>query len=259
MSLKKYNHLKQFSFESLNTDQQKFILEYEIKLSNEQNKRKKLMEQQQKDAPEPKKPILNIPTATIKQWFDFYYKDLFKKDFIYTEQNKGVMNAIFMYFGRDPKFEDIHPDFKLSKGLGLIGGCGCGKTTLMQTFEKIGKDFYTKHQSLFFYFTLISCNMISMEYQADETKREITQYSKGLRCFDDLGSEKNVFGDKNLMEQILEQRYYELVTQRKGMNRTHFTTNLSKDDLKERYGDRVFDRLKETINFIPMKGESFRK
>lgn len=40
---------------------------------------------------------------------------------------------------------------------------------------------------------------------------------------------------------------------------TIFTTNLSPAKISERYGERVWDRMKEWCNFIDFKGESLRK
>ena len=150
-------------------------------------------------------------------------------------------------------------NYKLSKGLALIGSVGTGKTTIMKTFEKLGTDFYKKHNSTMFLFKMDSCNKLSIEYQSDQDKRDITNYIHGSRCFDDLGSEKNVFGSQNLMEQIMEQRYYEQVSKRNLNIKTHLTTNLDFNGLGERYGDRVQDRLKEQCNFIILNSKSFRK
>lgn len=258
---KKYNFYKQYSFDTLTSEQQKFMLDYEIQVANEQADRKRILEEQQKNEQilaEPKEKII-INKEKVKEWFEFYYKKTFSKSFEYNEENTEIMDLIFMYFARDKAFELQHESYSLDKGLALIGGCGSGKTTIMQTFSLLGQDFFKKHQSLLFFFKMSSCNKLSIEYQSDEQKRDLTNYIYGIRCFDDLGSEKNVFGDKNLMEQIMEQRYYEQFTQRKLNSKTHFTTNLSIKELKERYGDRVQDRLKEQCNFIIFKGKSFRK
>lgn len=40
---------------------------------------------------------------------------------------------------------------------------------------------------------------------------------------------------------------------------THFTTNLNAAEIKERYGVRFYDRLKESCNWIVLEGESFRE
>lgn len=259
MSDRKYNHLKQFSFDALTAEQQKYLLECELKKANEQQQRREYLEQQAKQGTPIEKEVILVDYDNVKKWFEHFYKQIYNKPFEYTEDNRVVMDIIFYYFAKDERFEQLGPRFKLNKGLGLLGSVGTGKTSMMQAFELLGDSFYKKYKSPFFLFRMSSCNKISLEYQSREDKRDITNYCYGARCFDDLGSEKNVFGDKSLMEQILEQRYNEQIALRKESNITHFTTNLSLDELALRYGDRVFDRLQEQCNFIPLNGKSFRK
>ena len=40
---------------------------------------------------------------------------------------------------------------------------------------------------------------------------------------------------------------------------THFTTNLSPEELRIRYGDYIFDRLVEMCDWVHIEGQSFRK
>lgn len=40
---------------------------------------------------------------------------------------------------------------------------------------------------------------------------------------------------------------------------THFTTNLTPEQLRQRYGEYIFDRLIEMCEWYHMEGESFRK
>ena len=259
MNHRKYNHLKQFNFDALTADQQKFILEYEIEKANEQQRRREILEEQAKKGVPIEKTKIVVDYDNVKKWFEQFYLKMFNKEFQYTEDNKLIMDLLFYYFAKDIRFEEFNPRFKLNKGIGIIGSVGTGKTTTMQAFEMLGNNFFKAYKSPFFLFKINSCNKISLEYQSREDKRDITNYCYGARCFDDLGSEKNVFGDKSLMEQILEQRYFEQITLRKQSNITHFTTNLNLDELALRYGDRVFDRLQEQCNFIPLNGASFRR
>jgi DNA replication protein DnaC len=39
----------------------------------------------------------------------------------------------------------------------------------------------------------------------------------------------------------------------------YYTTNLNYDELNERYGERVMDRLRETCYFLILEDTSFRK
>lgn len=68
-------------------------------------------------------------------------------------------------------------------------------------------------------------------------------------CFDDLGTEANAkyFGkEKNVMAEIILNRY----DNKLDFHSTHITTNLTADKIKEQYGTRVTDRMKEMFNII---------
>jgi DNA replication protein DnaC len=79
-------------------------------------------------------------------------------------------------------------------------------------------------------------------------------------CFDDLGTEdteKAHYGNRtNVMEKIILNRYDHCRNKL-----THFTTNLTAEQIKETYGLRVTDRLREMVNVLdfPTGTKSFRK
>jgi hypothetical protein len=58
-------------------------------------------------------------------------------------------------------------------------------------------------------------------------------------------------------QQIIELRY-EVFKRTGGRNRTCFTTNLNKELLKEKYGERCYSRLIEMCNIIALTGEDLR-
>jgi len=75
-------------------------------------------------------------------------------------------------------------------------------------------------------------------------------------CFDDLGTEDEVrhYGSvTNVLGQIILMRY-ELFQSRKVM--THFTSNLTSDQIGNHYGERVRSRLREMCNWIEYSPES---
>ena len=78
---------------------------------------------------------------------------------------------------------------------------------------------------------------------------------------DDLGTENEDFmqyGQRaNPLAELLEKRY-DLSFHRDRV-RTVVTSNLTDQQLKERYGFRVFDRLREMFAVVTVKGESLRK
>lgn len=263
ISLKKYQFLKQFSYQALSEEDKKMIDHYErekeIELRELNSSKIKVEENKIQTTKLPFAPI-NL----VREYFEFFYKDLFGVDFIYRNEQRDSMDLIFMYFGKNPDFEKENESFSLSKGLGLFGKPGTGKTTVLQTFEKLGKEYQKKFNNPFFMFNLYNCKEIAFNYQADEKERDLTSmYSKGVKCFDDLGTEDLSFGRFNCMEYILENRYNERFLRQNKSVVTHFTTNLSahaeNDQIKDFYGFRIRDRLKQMSNFILLDGESMRK
>jgi DNA replication protein DnaC len=75
-------------------------------------------------------------------------------------------------------------------------------------------------------------------------------------CIDDLGAERPSikYGDRDeIMRLVIERR----VRERKG--RTHVTTNLTGEQIRERYGDRILDRLMGMCKVFKMVGQSRRE
>ena len=74
---------------------------------------------------------------------------------------------------------------------------------------------------------------------------------------DDIGFEKtesvNYGNRRDIMERVILARYMVFPE-----HQTHFSTNLTEDQLKERYGDRIYSRLREMCLFVTMKGEDRR-
>ena len=78
-------------------------------------------------------------------------------------------------------------------------------------------------------------------------------------CFDDLGTEDEVkhFGTQtNAMAQVILMRYN--LFQSRQVH-THFTSNLTADQIEFHYGDRVRSRLREMCNWIEYTADSTDK
>lgn len=79
-------------------------------------------------------------------------------------------------------------------------------------------------------------------------------------CFDDFGLEsvsvKNYGNEQNILEEIMLDRYDLALSC--GL-KTFITTNLTPDMIEENYGPRVRDRFRETMNYLTLTGETFRK
>ena len=138
----------------------------------------------------------------------------------------------------------------LEKGILLSGPVGCGKTSLMSLLKSFSSA--NKHH------IIKPCRDIAFEFHKNGF--DVIQRYAGnsfipgkpinFVCFDDLGTEPDLkyYGqDCNVMAEIILSRYERFTRSRK---LTHFTTNLSADEIEERYGPRVRSRLREMCNLI---------
>jgi len=144
------------------------------------------------------------------------------------------------------------------KGLMLIGTSGNGKTTRMEAMAE-----------LFGFPVLRAAEMVQKVSLAsyNGTVKDICNYPRfgnvsNPRCYDlvidDLGIEPpivNNFGTKHdYMEEVLAERYEAM---RKGAV-THFSSNLTAEQIKERYGDRIYSRFKAMCIVVTMPNRDLR-
>lgn len=128
------------------------------------------------------------------------------------------------------------------KGLLMFGGCGLGKSVIgMYILPLLIKDVHKKVVNIF---------------SAQELNKKIDEILKlHIIYIDDIGTEDNLnsYGNKRMP-------FAELCddAEKKG-KLLILTTNLSIDELTERYGDRVVDRLIATTKAVPFAGDSLRK
>ena len=128
------------------------------------------------------------------------------------------------------------------KGLLMFGGCGLGKSVIgMYILPLLIKDVHKKVVNIF---------------SAQELNQKIDEILKlHIVYVDDIGTEDNLnsYGNKRVA-------FAELCdsAEKKG-KLLILTTNLSIDELTQRYGDRVVDRLIATTKAVPFTGDSLRK
>lgn len=128
------------------------------------------------------------------------------------------------------------------KGLLLIGGCGLGKTLIAtRVIPLLMLNFCAKRATI--------C-----------TARELAQtpdaiIAKHIIVVDDVGTESmsNIYGNKRLP-------FAELcdAAEHKG-KLLILTSNLTADEIKERYGERVIDRLRAITKPVVFTGKSMRR
>lgn len=105
-------------------------------------------------------------------------------------------------------------------------------------------------------FGIVTCKKLEHMYD-EQGSCIIDKYSEckldGVKrehgwAFDDLGYEsmgKHYGKELNVLEDVLE-----LINTRKTWRVMHATSNLSSAQLKEKYGDRIFSRMRMMFNFI---------
>lgn len=189
------------------------------------------------------------------------------KMIVIDEHNEWIVKALCMYFTGDPRFEDLR-NFSLQKGIYLFGNPGVGKTFLMQMFS----------QNQVASYSMVSARTIEAEFSKAKTTKdsdeggetEINYYSHIIEvpmngnpygherlglCIDDIGTEtmgKHYGKEKNVITEVILNRY----DNRLAHKMTHVTTNLNAEEIEQRYGSRVRDRMREMFNLLEFKSEA---
>lgn len=127
-------------------------------------------------------------------------------------------------------------------GLLLMGSIGTGKTTLGWALRMGWCKFLTVAD-------IKKCDWIAEKVKQDaDWVNEIARV-KGLMVLDDLGTESKVWGEESMLP-ILYRRIDAWMP-------TVITTNLNTDQIRERYGERLIDRLR-TFDKIVLNYDSLR-
>lgn len=138
----------------------------------------------------------------------------------------------------------LNPD----KSLFLIGPPGVGKTFFMRRWIKAQGVYLNE--------------LIAYDVEKGFVKEGLdypNMYSHGDMFIDDIGIESdmiNIFGTKHYPVQTLIFYRHNKYINNKYL--THFTSNLNYKAIKEKYGERVLDRLYEMCNFVIVTGTSYR-
>lgn len=184
---------------------------------------------------------------------------------------KPVITALSLYFTNSPEFELLDPSeynsqdaqFSLNKGIWMWGNPGTGKTLMMEMFNRNARVCYE----------VIHCPKLAYEYTkyGDEaidrygrilpavaSASNFSQKFMGV-CYNDLGVEtipsKHYGNPINVIENLVLQAYENKVP----YWHRFVTTNLPFDQVKQFYGIRFLDRVKECFNIIEVRGQSLRK
>ena len=179
----------------------------------------------------------------ILTYLDVKGKMLFGQKFRIYDEDREVLLKLCYYFIRD-KENCASYGIDVEKGILLSGPVGSGKTTLMKLLRHL--------VPLQRPYEMIPSRNVTFSFN-HLGYRTIEDYGNTkFFCFDDLGVEPpgRFYGkDLNVMGEVLLSRY-ELFLQTNKKLKTHATTNLSADELEERYGHRVRSRMRELFNLI---------
>lgn len=138
------------------------------------------------------------------------------------------------------------------RGVLIYGNVGSGKTFVMDVLLRVIHNQDKKKFS--------KVNAIDLITDFNTNGHDVfKRYQQKNVFFDDLGAEtKGKFFGENMeaFEKLIQIRYNDF---RDYGVLTHFTTNLTKKDMMQRYGERIVSRLKEMCEAIVLGGDEKEK
>lgn len=172
------------------------------------------------------------------------------KELIFDDATKGHIEQVARWL--------VEPHGK--PGLILMGLCGNGKTTMMRALSRLIE--YVSEMTVGY-----SKRTVMPMYPAKEIARMCAASDKERKDFKEL-SGLEILGIDDLGEEPKEVMSYgmiytpltDLICERYDHQlATVITTNLTKEQLSEKYGVRVYDRFREMLDIITFTNPSYRK
>lgn len=165
------------------------------------------------------------------------YVDKYTDDFIYgdAENEKFLENIVNYFFTGETTLDR-------NKGLMIRGSFGVGKTDILRIIQKM----LPQNKK----FAYNPANDVVAEYNIGGDEAIAVYKQKKERLFDDFGAEeigKHFGNNVEVFQKIIYSRYDLLKYQH---IKTHITTNLSNEQMAEKYGERAYDRLKDMFNLV---------
>jgi len=180
--------------------------------------------------------------------FEEYYKALVEEtgaDFILGTAEKQILGQLCLWYAADERFKG-----SLRKGLLIHGACGTGKTKMCKTLGRVMQTVERKNLKIVSAYDLQRLYERQLDDEIDVLRK------RDLLVIDDIGVESvetRYYGNTSEpFKDLFYYRYQERKT-------TIITTNLTHRELKSRYGDRIYDRMRETLNDVELDGKSKRK
>lgn len=172
--------------------------------------------------------LVRLESDSFAGKFDEYGTIVLSGGYLYDSENKDAIEACI----------DVFENSKC--GLILIGNPGSGKTLFFEMCRRIIPATDPRN------FVMKNVLDIVLEFNDKAIGHKVFRKWEDKNVFfDDLGTEDvgHLYGEKvEVFEKFIQFRYE--LWRNKGL-KTHFTTNLSGSDIKQRYGARCYSRLCE--------------
>lgn len=162
---------------------------------------------------------------------------------VFDDSNKTIIRKLFSYMMSDSK-----------KGILMYGSIGTGKSTLMRAMNRFYRKSGMRKE------VCIETSAINIASKYAEVGDEVFDvlgkpYNENY-FIDDIGLEREAshYGNRiNVIRDVILTRY-----EMRNSKKTYITTNMNINELGERYGFQVLDRLKEMCYFVNLDGKSRR-
>ena len=192
--------------------------------------------------------ITNYDTNTVSEMLEMFYKQEVSKrrvPYIADEATKQNIDTVAKW---------LTGDYKV--GLILYGGVGNGKSTMARAIGNLIGVLYNSHLSS----ERKGVFRVSALDLAKNVANDPAYFNKiknqEMLFVDDIGTEpasvKSWGNEYSPLTELIYARYDRQLF-------TIATSNLSESDLRERYGDRIADRLQEMFERIHYRNKSYRK
>lgn len=179
-----------------------------------------------------------------------------KNGLILTEDLNTFYQQLFAYLNQDKRVEEVNTlgtktNWSLDKGLFIAGGYGVGKTLILDFLREVKTTFQISgvHTNAY---------QITKEYAIEQQNLDYLGYREIVKAknlfIDEVGDEpkvsKSYGNEENVIYRTLKIKLDLIESQRFPKDKIFLTTNLSIQELTERYGERVMDRIKGAMNVI---------